>query len=122
MGMSVMVVEDDADIRDAIAELLLENGYLVTVAEHGAEALRLLRENGACTIVLDLMMPIMDGVDFRQAQLADRSISGIPFILLTSRIDWSERGRALGALACLQKPFAPQDLLQAVERSRCAPA
>jgi two-component system, chemotaxis family, chemotaxis protein CheY len=116
---TILVVEDDHDIRDAVTDLLRSHDYEVLQAEHGEEALRLLERNPHVrAIVLDVVMPVMNGATFRGEQLAKPELAQIPLILLTGRDDSSPLARALGAAACLQKPFAGEDLLRIVERYR----
>jgi CheY-like chemotaxis protein len=119
MSKVVLVVDDDEGVREGIAELLLENGFSVQLARDGLEALAVLRQHKTCVVLLDLMMPVMDGADFRRAQLADRDLSHIPFILMTGRLSCAGYGKAMGAVACLRKPFAPTDLIEAVQQSGC---
>jgi len=111
----ILVVEDDPDIRDAVSELLQDAGYEVLLSDNGADALSQLREQpDVRAIVLDLMMPVMNGATFRGEQLADPTIASIPLILLTGREDIRPIARALEATACLQKPLSGEDLLRAL--------
>jgi CheY-like chemotaxis protein len=94
----VMVVDDDDDIRETLAGLLEDEGYAVAAFPSGHEALNALRRGVAPQVILlDLMMPVMDGTEFRRAQLADPALAAIPVILITaaglervSREDFSE--------------------------------
>jgi len=108
-----MIVEDDADVREAVSELLHEHGFGTLCAENGQDALVLLRKQpNVRAIVLDVTMPVMNGATFRGEQLADPTLADIPLILLTGREDSAPIARALGAAACVQKPFSPSDLLR----------
>src|SRR5687767_11546587 len=83
----VMVVEDDEGIREALCDLLDTEGFAVTAAVHGADALSKLRDatlSRPDVILLDLMMPVMDGWSFRAEQRNDPSISQIPVIVITA--------------------------------------
>src|SRR5207248_2059822 len=82
-GRTVMVVEDDADVREAIAEVLSDCEYKPVHAANGAEALHRLRtaEVRPCVILLDMMMPTMDGWQFRAEQKSDPSVSDIPGVV-----------------------------------------
>jgi|SRR3954470_3651582 CheY-like chemotaxis protein len=81
----VMLVEDDVDIRADLSALLCAEGFEVVCAEHGIEALALLRTNiRPDVILLDLMMPLMNGWEFRAEQLNDPNIADIPVLLLTA--------------------------------------
>ncbi len=86
----VLLVEDDEDFRDLLAGILQTKGYEVVLAGNGAEALALMKGGlRPCIILLDLMMPVMDGWTFRQAQLADPAIASIPVIVLSAVSDYS---------------------------------
>jgi CheY-like chemotaxis protein len=109
--VSVLVVDDESDIREAVSELLAEEGYAVLGAASGAEALKQLRDHRPALVLLDLMMPGMSGWEFRAAQKGDPDLSKIPVIVL------SALGRTAGVDAdgYLQKPFEVQQLLDAVK-------
>jgi CheY-like chemotaxis protein len=80
-----MVVDDDDDIRETLAGLLEDEGYAVRACATGQEALEALRSGLAPRVILlDLMMPVMDGAEFRRAQLADPALASIPVILITA--------------------------------------
>jgi CheY-like chemotaxis protein len=115
----VMVIDDDHDLLDAICEVLRDAGYRVSSAGNGFEALRDLggHESLPDLILVDLMMPIMDGYTFRQLQLADPRLSGIPTIALTAGpIDG--RIYAMRLAAWMNKPVSVAALIGAVERHR----
>jgi CheY-like chemotaxis protein len=82
--VSVLVIDDDDDIRETLSEVLQEVGYSVACASQGAEALELLRELRPRVILLDLNMPIMSGTEFRAAQRLDPVLSRIPTIVMTA--------------------------------------
>jgi CheY-like chemotaxis protein len=111
----VLIVEDDADLREMMAQLLSLEGLSVA---NGREALEYLR-NGherPNVILLDLMMPVMDGWEFRRKQQADPAVADVPVIVL-SALDPS-RAAAVAADAFLKKPLDFDRLLQLV-RSYC---
>ncbi len=118
MGLSwrtrkILVVEDDADLADAIVEVLTEGGYRVMYARDGARALGLLESEAPDLILLDLMMPGMNGWEFREHQARDRRLSEIP-VLILSALDHAEHG--IEAAGFLRKPVTPEQLLEAVDR------
>ncbi len=85
MPCPVLVVEDDSSVRDMMATLLTLEGYDATTAENGQEALDRLRSGyKPHVILLDLMMPVMDGFVFREAQQHDPDLADIPVIVLTA--------------------------------------
>jgi CheY-like chemotaxis protein len=115
-----MVVEDDRDVRLALAEILAEEGYRVAVAEHGYDALRQLRfgmQPGV--ILLDLMMPVMDGWEFLAQQRATPSLASIPVVVLTAASNAKGLGASPQVVGRLRKPVDIIALLDAVA-SACA--
>jgi len=113
----VLVVEDDADILRAIVQVLEDERVPVRAAENGRAALAVLREAGAprpSVILLDLMMPVMDGWAFRAEQLRDPTLSDIPVIVLTADGHALEKAGVLGGVAGLRKPVELTTLLAAL--------
>lgn len=110
MMAAVLVVDDERDIREAVSEVLADEGYEVFGAADGAEALSKLRAHHPAVVLLDLMMPGMNGWEFRAAQQHDPEVSGIPVIVV------SALGKVAGldAAEFLQKPFELDALLTAV--------
>jgi CheY-like chemotaxis protein len=116
--MSLLIVEDDAGVRDSLSNLLRDEGYEVVTANGGHDALRRL-ETGPLPslILLDLMMPEMDGREFRARQLADPRIAGIPVVVVSARPDVRQAARYLGAAGFLAKPMSFQALLWTVQNT-----
>jgi signal transduction histidine kinase/CheY-like chemotaxis protein len=116
---SVLVVDDDAAIRSTISALLEEHGYRVDVASNGAEALDRLRSTPEppSVILLDVMMPVMDGISFREEQERDDAISQIPVVVFSAYGNVAETALKMHAVAHLQKPLRAGDLLETVERA-----
>ncbi|MBC7975449.1 MAG: response regulator [Myxococcales bacterium] len=116
MGTFVLVVDDDRDIRDSLIETLEDHGYAAIGAGNGVEALEVLRtaEAPPCLILLDLMMPVMDGREFREQQLKHAAWAEIPVIVVSAYGDVEEQAGALH-LAFMRKPLATRPLIAAVE-------
>ena len=113
----VLVVEDNGSTRDSLLMLLHEEGFAADGVENGREALRKLRDGyDACVILLDLMMPVMDGWTFRVEQRQDPLLADIPVVVLTATIDPEREARRLGAVAALQKPLGITRLIDLVSR------
>lgn len=112
-GRRVLVVDDEPQVRATVREALALEGYEVTEASNGQEALALLRTAQPEAIVLDLWMPVMDGWAFRRAQLA--SHPQIPVIVVSALDLSSERVEELHASAIIGKPFDLETLYGAVE-------
>lgn len=115
----MLIVDDDADIRETISLALEDEGYDVVSAVNGADALRHLRESKQAPhlILLDLMMPVMDGVEFRTKQREDTHLSGIPVIVITASGNAKEKTQALEVQEIIKKPIALHTLLETVRRS-----
>jgi CheY-like chemotaxis protein len=117
----VLLVDDDAGLRDALAALLAAVGYGVISACDGEEALAISRSGVAPTVILlDLAMPRKDGQQFRAEQVRDTTLAAIPVIILSADRDARQKAAALGVGACLAKPADGDELLYAVERIRPA--
>jgi CheY-like chemotaxis protein len=103
---TVLVVDDDADVRELLRVALTADGYDVGTVADGREAMHYLRSHAdACIILLDLELPVMDGAHFRTAQLRDRSLAWIPLVLMSGSIDAERRARELGARRLVPKPL-----------------
>jgi CheY-like chemotaxis protein len=116
----VLVVEDDADCRVMLATLLTFAGYRVLTASNGAEALTVARRHHPCLILLDFMMPIMDGREFRAQQRLDSSLKDVPVVLVSARHDAEEVAALLEVTAIVEKPVVHEELLRTV-REYCPP-
>ena len=109
----VLVVDDDQDILDAICDILEGEGYGVARARHGVEALERLRERRPDLILLDLMMPVMDGVAFAEALRRSGVKPQIPIVVISADGN-PQKAASIGARAFLAKPFDVDALLSHV--------
>jgi CheY-like chemotaxis protein len=112
---TILVVEDDLDIREVMRMVLEASGYQVLEAGDGAEALRVAHAHRPCVIVLDLMMPGMDGFQFRESQLQDPAIASIPVLIASGGGAVPEKASELGAAGYLVKPMDVRGLLALLE-------
>ena len=113
MSATVFIVEDDSDTREMLSSFLELEGYQVESAENGKLALeRLGAGSDACVILLDLMMPVMDGWQFRQAQAGNSALADIPVIVVSAA--GKDRLRRIDANAYLSKPVDLDELLGCV--------
>jgi CheY-like chemotaxis protein len=120
---TVLVVDDDFDVRESIVDLLLEDGFDALSAKDGREGLYELRVRpDVGLIVLDLSMPMMDGKAFRQEQLSDPELASIPVIVLSGDENCENAAASLGARASLKKPFSPEALLGAIRSTASSAA
>jgi two-component system, cell cycle sensor histidine kinase and response regulator CckA len=111
----ILLVEDDRAIREVLGGILEEEGYAVTTADNGRQALERLQTGPAPDlIVLDLRMPIMDGWQFRAAQKTDPALAAIPVLAISA--DGSAKAEAIDAAEYLRKPLSTDALLGAIGR------
>ena len=115
----ILVVEDDDAIRGLVGDVLRDAGYQVREARHGLEALEQVRDGQPDLIVLDLMMPVMDGWTFVEECRSRKYCEGVPILVTSASHDLprtAERLLAYGVRTCLAKPFDLDGLLALVER------
>ena len=114
---SILIVEDDLDVREALTQVLEFEGYSVDGATNGQEALDRLRAgNLPSLILLDLMMPVMDGLQFRAAQMRDPSLAGIPVIVISADGKVDQKVASLGVAGYMKKPLDVDSLLELIAR------
>jgi two-component system chemotaxis response regulator CheY len=113
----VLVVEDDLDIRESLMEILEDHGYEPIGAGNGLEALDRLREPGPqpCLILLDLMLPKMDGKAFRQQQLLSPEFADIPVVVISAFRDVAQIAQEMN-VDLLKKPFNLSELISVAQR------
>ncbi|MCK6550229.1 response regulator [Myxococcota bacterium] len=112
----ILIVDDDVDLRETMRDLLVDEGYSVAEASDGANAMTyLMTHERPKLILLDLMMPNMDGVQFRGEQTRNPELAKIPTVLLTASMH-AEATRAANADLVLLKPLRLEPLLEVVSR------
>lgn len=116
-GQTILLVDDDPDVREVLAEFLEVRGYAVEACANGADALAYLRTGPPPhVILLDLQMPIMDGYEFRAAQANDAKLAEIPVVVISDQATL-DRTRIDG-VEVLPKPFKVDKLVGVIERLR----
>ncbi|WP_437716135.1 response regulator [Sorangium sp. So ce448] len=119
----ILVVEDDLDIRSILTQLLVFEGYDVEEAADGAEALALLRRDAPpALILLDLMMPVMDGWQLRAELQRDPALASIPVVIVSADVRVEQEASRLRVAGLLKKPLQIEPLLELVHRICGAPA
>jgi CheY-like chemotaxis protein len=113
---SVLVVEDDDDIRALVADFLQLLGCRVDAVSNGRDALERVRGNTPDLILLDLAMPVMDGRQFSAAARREQLLSDVPIVLMSASPEGADIGRQIGANAFLRKPFNLDQVAAVVER------
>ncbi|HVI23529.1 MAG TPA: response regulator [Myxococcales bacterium] len=113
----VLVVEDDGDVRDAVAASLRDEGYVVAEAENGRLALDWLQSNAdPCLVLLDLWMPVMTGIELHAVMAQDPRLAAVRLVVVSAAGDARAQAQQMGAIAFLRKPLDLHDLLATVER------
>jgi CheY-like chemotaxis protein len=117
----ILIVDDDTDIRETLTELLEGEGYDCATAGNGREALDYLRGHSfPSLILLDLMMPVMDGFEFRAAQLQADKLREVPVLVISAGGRAQQAAKTLSAADYLNKPMDIGDLFRKVH-ALCAP-
>ena len=109
----VLVVDDDADIRESLRLLLELEGFAVRTAADGAQAVAAMEEETPCLVVLDLMMPVMDGWEVAGRMHEDAHLASIPLCVVTACPEWAPSD----SVCVLKKPIDIEALLTAVRAS-----
>jgi DNA-binding response OmpR family regulator len=114
---TVLIADDDADIRELVAYRMTRSGYAVLQASDGEEAIELAMGKHPDLAILDVMMPRCDGFEAARRLRANEQTAGIPIILLTARAQDADVARGFGAGAddYIRKPFSPQELAMRVQ-------
>jgi CheY-like chemotaxis protein len=117
--MSILIVDDDAGIRQLVTLFLEHKGYQAASVPNGREALSHLQHSQPELILLDLMMPVMDGAEFRQAQQQDPQLSSIPVVVMSAAENIEAQAPQLTADSYLPKPI-DFDALSALVEAYCS--
>ena len=112
-GMSILVVEDEDDLRDLTAMSLEGEGFQVRTARNGLEALERVREHMPALILLDIKMPVMDGWAFA-SEFQARYGRSAPIVVITAAEHTARRAQEIGAAGWISKPFEYADLVSTV--------
>ena len=117
MTKRILVVEDDTSIRELLVELLESEGYAVSSAVNGLEGLKHLQSQGNPDLILiDLMMPVMDGYSFRTEQLKNTTWAKIPTVVMSAEANAKEKMKNFNITAFLSKPVELETILKTVAR------
>ena len=114
---TILIIEDEADIRESLADVLELRGYNVVTVVNGREALERLKAGlMPCLIILDLMLPVMSGWEFRRQQLVNDKWANIPTVLVSGIADLPGESQRLHAASFLLKPIDLASLYKTVDR------
>ena len=113
----ILIIDDDAEVRAGIRDLVIQQGFTADCAKDGTEALACLRGSQRPSLIfLDLTMPGMSGWEFRRAQLSDPRLASIPVVVTTGHPEYGEDMVSLRASGHLQKPIRPEEVLGVLDR------
>jgi CheY-like chemotaxis protein len=119
--MRLLVVDDDADVREALRGVLSDEGFTVDTATDGRHALEVLAHGPLPDVlILDWMMPVMNGIELRRALLADARLCRLPVVFLTADARLQGHAGELRAAVVLTKPVKLDELLSAVQQAGTA--
>src|SRR5205823_10882108 len=110
----ILVVDDDPAIRDVVVDILEMSDYKVKTASNGAEALDQIRSEQPAAVLLDLMMPVMDGWEFLRRCRECASCASVPVVVMSAAHDAAEAASVVGAQGYLAKPFDMDKVLDVV--------
>ena len=118
MGRKILVTDDSPTILEILKSVLVEEGYEVIAAADGQQALDLARAENPDLIILDLMLPKIDGYKVCRMLKFDEKFKNIPIIMLTARAkdDDEKLGKEVGADAYLRKPFQPEEVIDQIKK------
>jgi len=112
----ILIVDDDPAIRDVVSDILEMSDYCVKTACNGAEALARIRDDRPSAVLLDLMMPVMNGWEFLREYKVVAAVAPVPVVIMSAAQDASQAVDELGAQAFLAKPFEIETILAIVGR------
>lgn len=114
---TILLVDDNRDVLDSLAQLLEAQGYTTDVAENGQEALEKLHEGRPpCLVVTDLRMPVMSGWELRDEMKKDQELADLPVVVVSANPMTQIDEKRLDAVACLQKPLDFMQLLRVLNK------
>jgi DNA-binding response OmpR family regulator len=118
---TVLVVEDEPDTREMLRDFLELGGFAVATAANGRDGLVEARRHKPCVILLDLMMPVMSGEQFRKVQMTESGIRHIPVVVLSARHDACRIAEIIRAADCITKPLDMDRLIEVVDKQCSEP-
>lgn len=110
----ILVADDDVNIQAVLRYCLEASGHAVLTASDGAETLEVIATETPDAVVLDLMMPVIDGIEVLETLSSDGTLSRIPMLILTARVDKTDAVRVYGK-PVVEKPFSPRDVALQIE-------
>lgn len=118
MKKSILIVEDDSDIRQSMSDIFEDLGYKVVVAANGQEGLINLKKMDELpgVVILDLMMPVLDGCGFRNEQLKDSKLGTVPTVLLSADSRLPMKAKEFGFKEYVKKPIDLDHLISIAEK------
>lgn len=121
LARRVLMVEDEAALREVLAEYLRAEGFDVDLAVNGVEALRMARQSTPDVLILDVNMPVLDGVAVLETWTADADLGAVPVVLVSATPSLSRLATQFGVRASLAKPFDLDVLVAVIEQALAHP-
>lgn len=123
MAARVLIAEDEANLAESLSFILSREGHDVSSVADGEAALKRLRAGGCDLLILDVMLPLLNGFELLNVLRADAELKSLPVIVLTAKTQAHDRriAEAIGVQAYLTKPFSNQDIVAQVQRLLAAP-
>ena len=118
---TIVIIDDEFGLADVLASTLSDTGRRVFSAANGVQGLEVMAQHAPDLVLLDYMMPLLDGVGVLTAMRADPKLAAVPVIMMSAMPESVVRARCPGCVAYLRKPFDFQTLLSAVERATAGP-
>jgi CheY-like chemotaxis protein len=113
---TIAIIDDEYGLADVLEATLSDAGYRVLVAPNGVRGLELMASDVPALVLLDYMMPLLDGPGVLRAMRADRRLASVPVVLMSAMAEPVVRSRCQGYAAFLRKPFGYEDLLSVIQR------
>jgi DNA-binding response OmpR family regulator len=113
---TIVIIDDEFGLADVLSATLTDSGFRVRTAANGARGLEVVRDDPPDLVILDYMMPILDGPGVLRGLQGDPRLAGIPVLMMSSLPEAMVRARCTGYVGFLRKPFAFEVVLEAVEK------
>lgn len=117
MKAKILIVDDEFGLADVVSEILSESGYEVSVAINGRLGLACLEKQRPDLVLLDIMMPVLDGIGMLRAMRANPDFASIPVIMMTAVPEALPKEKPALFQSALSKPFTPKALFSAIEQA-----
>jgi DNA-binding response OmpR family regulator len=112
----ILIIDDDPDIRELVGNRLKKNGFTIRTAQDGVEGMAMIKDYSPDLVIMDVMMPHLDGYSLLQELKFNLDLNGIPVMVLTARKDLKDIFDHMGKVCFMTKPFNPKTLVSSVKQ------